>query len=268
MIARPEYLPDYASPPLDEVVIGVQFAPPLNYSSVLSKDVWELFKKDYPNVQELPPLDPMFETFGGSNSQPSMRFQFGTAPLHNRLWFVSSEQNRLIQFQQDRFLLNWRRRPKGDEYPRFECIAESFETALASLRDFFSTSLGMRLDINQAEVSYINVIPVESYSRIGDWLRFLRMENIDLEAATLNFTEVVNNQDGRPYARLFHELQSVASVDGKVKAYSLTFTFRGTPAGGEIAEAMNFVHHGRERIVSRFGELASDNANVLWERKK
>jgi len=253
---------------LDEVVVGVQFAPPANYSSVLAKDVWELFKERYPNVQDHPPLEPSFETFGGSNPQPGWRFSFGTGPIRARLWFISNEQDHLIQFQEDRLLLNWRRRPKAQGYPRFEGIADSFERHLNSLQRLFEASLKTSLDINQAEISYINIIPVPKYSAVGEWLRFWGFENIDIEGLALNFAEVVNGADGKPCARLTHELQSVITNDGNVRALRLSLTFRGKPTGNGISEAMSLIRAGRAKIVTRFAELTTDSAHKTWERRK
>jgi uncharacterized protein (TIGR04255 family) len=267
-MARPQHLPDFGSPPLEEVVVGVQFAPPSNYSSVLARDVWEIFKDKYPNVEEHPPLEPAFETFGGSNLQSGLRFQIGTGPLRSRLWFISNEQDHLIQFQEDRFLLNWRRRPEGKDYPRFETIADSFRSHLGSLEQFFRTSLDANLDISQAEISYINIIPVTSYSHLGEWFGFSISKNIDVENLQVHFSEVVNDADGKPCARLNHELQSVVMINGKVKAFRLSLIFRGRPAGKEISKAMAFIYGGREKIVTRFCELTTSDAHAKWERMK
>jgi uncharacterized protein (TIGR04255 family) len=267
-MARPEHLPDFGSPPLDEVFVGVQFAPPQNYTSVFSSDVWGLFKKSYPVVQEHPALEPSFETFGGSNPQSGVQFRFGTGPLRGRLWFISNEQDHLIQFQEDRFLLNWRKRPKLQAYPHFEGIADSFEKHLSSLQGLFETSLKTRLDINQAEVTYVNLIPVAKYYEAGDLFRIWGFERIDIENLNLHFNEVVHSADGKPYARLLHELQTVVTTDGKEKALRLTLTFRGRPAGNQIADAISFIRAGRERIVTRFSELTTEKAHLIWERIK
>ena len=265
MIVRPEHLPDFGSPPLDEVVVGVQFASPKHYSSVHAKDVWGLFKETYPKIQEHPPLEPSFETFGGSSAQPSLKFKFGPAPLHSRLWFISEQENHLIQFQNDRFLLNWRKRSKDQDYPRFESIAESFNNHLDLLQGYFQASLGSQLDINQAEVSYINTVPLDNYSRAREWFCFFGLRGIELEGANVNFTEIINDSEGKPYARLTYELQTVITIDGKVKAFRFALTFRGKPAGNNISDAMNFVFAGREKIVTRFKELTTEQAHKSWE---
>jgi uncharacterized protein (TIGR04255 family) len=268
LIARQEHLPDFDSPPLDEVVIGVQFTPPQHYASVFAKDVWELFKDEYPHVQEQPPLYPSFETFGGLNPQPDLKLQFDPALLHSRLWFISHKQNHLIQFQSDRFLLNWRKRPINNEYPRFESIAQSFENYLNTLQVLFVDSFKSQLDINQAEVSYINTIPVEKFSLVGKWFSFFAPQDIELETTNLSFTEVIKGAEGKPYARMIYELQSAVTIDGKEKAFKLSLTFRGKPAGKTISEAMTFAYTGREKITTRFKELTTNYAHSHWRIRK
>lgn len=268
LIARPEHLPDFGSPPLDEVVIGVQYAPIPGYSSVFAKDVWGLFKNDYPNIQEQPPLEPSFETFGGSALQSGMKLHFGPPPTRGRLWFVSVEQNHLVQFQEDRFLLNWRKRPKDEAYPHFESIAGLFEGYLTKLNGLLEDSFTSSLNINQAEVSYINIIPVEDYSALGEWFSFIDLRDFNPEGINLSFSEIINDNHGKPFARLFYELQAVVTKDGRVKAFKLALTFRGKPAGNEISEAMDFAYLGRENIVTRFKELTTNMAHDSWEIRR
>lgn len=265
-MVRPDHLPDFESPPLDEVVIGVQFAPPKGYSPVLIKDIRDLFKEKFPDLQEVPPLEPSFETFGGTNIGPSMQFKFGSKPLRSRLWFISEQQDHLIQFQDDRLLLNWRKRPGGAGYPRFEKISEDFKNHIDKLETFFSRELQVNLDINQAEVAYINVIPVTAYSEIGEWLNIVNIKNIDAESLSLSFSEVIKEANHRPYARLSHELHSVVTADGKSQACRLTIGFRGKPSGSNSASAMDFIQFGRESIVERFCELTTDHAHNYWGR--
>ena len=269
MIKRPKNLPDFTLPPLDEVVIGVQFEPSGNYSSIHAKDIWELFKSHgYPDPQEQPALDPSFETFGGSNPQSGINFKLGPPILHSRFWFISPDKSHLVQFQPDRFLINWRNATEINPYPRFETIAESFEKCLKALHDFFDKSLQSPLEINQAEVTYINTIPVENLSCIGEWLRFTSLEQVDLEGINCNFSEIIKTGSGKPYARMNYSLQSVTSGDGKMKALKLTLTFRGKPAGTGVAEAMTFAFSGREKIVTQFTSLTTDKAHKKWNRKQ
>jgi len=263
---RPDNLPDFSKPPLAEVVLGVQFSPVPGYSSVDARQVWELFKESFPVVEERPLLAPQFETFGGANRLSSLGFHVGPPPVGSRLWFLSQDANHLIQFQSDRFLTNWRKGPNLQPYPRFEVIADSFERNLQILADHFMAAFKYQIDINQAEVSYVNLIQVQEFAEAGKWFNLCDSGFIDIEALNTNFVQVVKDREGKPYARFYNEIQSVFSVEGKRKAFQLSLTFKGKPATSGIPSAVAFVRDGRERIVNRFRDITTAEAQEIWGR--
>lgn len=265
---RPAHLPDFEHPPLDEVAIGVQFAPIKNYSSVKAGAIWDLYKKDHPISQELHAIQPSFEIFGGHTPSHGASFRFGSAAQHNRLWFISENDSNLIQFQDDRFILNWRRRPTSEGYPRFEQILKTYEEHLNKLNDFCVSELGSPLELNQADLSYFNLIPVDSYSDIGKWINFFDSGNIEPENINIVFNEVIYSNDGKPCARLSHEINSAISNDGKQKkAIRLSLSFKGKPSGKSIKDYLDFIAFAREKIVIRFAEVSTQIAAEKWGKK-
>lgn len=267
MMERPEHLPDYTHPPLNEVVLGVQFTPVPGYSTVNAQGVWDLFRYDFPTVQEQPLLSPVFETFGGTNLQPSFQFEIGGAPMGNRLWFIAPGNDNLIQFQSDRFLVNWRKQSSSHRYPRFEAIAKAFERNLSILEKHLLKHFKYQILVNQAEISYINLIPVNDFSEVGLWISLWNGDRFGVESLNLNFRDIVRSDDGQPIARLHHELQSVFTVDGKHKALRLTITVRGKPSDGDPKSALDFLATGREVIVQRFTLITTPHAHKTWGRK-
>lgn len=265
-MARPANLPEFRRPPLDEVAIGVQFSPLRGYTSVLSKAIWDIYRDEFPIVQELPPLEPAFETFGGSNPAAHASFRFGTGPVRSRLWFLSRDDSHLIQFQEDKLLLNWRRRDTAGDYPRFETIFSAYSKYIDKLNRFSEKEFGMPLGLNQAEITYFNVIAVDSYEEAGKWLNFVKIPDSGIENLTCSFSKVTTDEQGHPEGRLTHELQSVVSKDGKQKALRLALTFRGKPKGSQIGDYLDFLAKGRAIIVNRFGELGTDFSRKIWER--
>lgn len=261
---RPEHLPDFTDPPLDEVVIGVQFAPVPEYNSVHSLRIWELFQPEFPKVAEKPMIETQFETFGGSNIDAGPRIHVGAPPVGSRLWFMSDDENHLLQFQSDRLLVNWRRHPNPQPYPRFEGLSEAFANNLQRLANHFVSEFSYQPDINQAEVSYINIIPVDDFAESGDWLSLWNGLQLNVEGLNLSFSEVINDEENRPFARLRHEIQSVFTVDGKRKALRLSLTYKGKPRGNDINSAMDFLVRGREVIVARFGTITTKRAHKKW----
>ena len=265
-IERPQHLPDYSDPPLNEVVLGIQYVPVPAYSSINAQEIWNLFCRDFPIVQEQPLIPPVFETFGGTNLRPSFQFEIGGAPVGSRLWFIAPNRDHLIQFQSDRFLANWRKQSETHDYPHFEPIAAAFEKNLSSLEKYFLERFSYTISINQAEVSYINLIPVEDFSDVGLWFSFWQGKNLNMETMNLNFKEIMRGSNGQPIARLHHELQSVFTMDGRHKAFQLSLTFRGKPPDGNINSALDFIKLGREVIVNRFTLMTTTQAHEHWGR--
>ena len=137
---RPKDLPDFTSPPLNEVALGVQFTRATSYQQILAGEVWALFKNDFPVVEEFAPLPPTFETFGLSRgSRNETRLSLSAMPDHFRYWFLSPNGDELLQFQEDRLLHNWRKvGDRTNEYPRFDTLIEKFERELRALETFFT----------------------------------------------------------------------------------------------------------------------------------
>ena len=270
-VQRTEHLPDFDRPPLNEVVFGVQFAPAKGYSQVRAWEVWQLYRQDYPLVQEREALVPTFETFGPPSAGLMMGgLNFVTGALHDRFWFLRQTEDELLQFQQDRLLHNWRR--VGDrsiEYPRYEKMAERFSTELERLEKYFSGLSTQSLNINQCEISYINHIEGEigAPPRPIEWLRFASFEGQEPENISVAFRDVIRSNDHRPIGRFICECASGISPLGK-PILVLTLTVRGTPSSGGRESALDFIHHGRDLIVQKFAELTTAAAHVVWGRRK
>ncbi|WP_324779905.1 TIGR04255 family protein [Thiobacillus sedimenti] len=262
--SRPDGLPDFRDPPLNEVVLGVQFSPVKGYQQIYAGEVRNLFKSEYPQVQEQPPLPPEFEAFGLSS--PSAKINLVTGATHDRFWFLTPLGDELIQFQQDRLLHNWRK--VGDEtnpYPRFEAMLDRFRSELERLQAYMGGFSAPALAINQCEISYINHIDVDS-SRSDDWLRYVSFAT-EPDDFSLNFREVIRDSEGRPCARFSCEAVT-GMKSGSRRTIVLTLTVRGAPKGPEIDSALDFITSGRKVIVSRFADVTTDVAHKKWGRVK
>lgn len=270
-VQRPEHLPDFDRPPLNEVVVGVQFAPAKGYGQVRAWEVWQLFRDDYPLVEEREALPPSFETFGPPNAGVIVGgLNFVTGALHDRFWFLRESGDELLQFQQDRLLHNWRRvGDRSNEYPRFERMAERFANELKRLEEYFTSLSPQLLNINQCEISYVNNIEGESGAspRPIDWLRYASFQGQEPENFTVAFREVIKGNDLRPVGRFTCECSSGISPLGK-PILVLALTVRGTPNSGSREAALDFIQLGRNLIVQKFAELTTATAHAAWGRRK
>ena len=266
---RPDHLPDFGKPPLNEVALGVQFSPPIGYLQIRSGEVWSLFKSDYPVVQEQPPLEPAFETFGLQYGQFGGRIGFFSGAMHNRFWFLRNDGDELVQFQQDRLLHNWRKvGDQTNEYPRFEQMIERFGAEVRRLQTYFSTLSPQALVINQCEVSYINHIEVGTGPlNLSTWLRGMVIEGVEFDDVNIGLREVIRGENGQPIGRITYEVAAGFKPDGK-RIIVLNLTARGAPKGTDIDSALQFIALGRELIVLRFAQVTTEGAHKAWERKQ
>lgn len=267
---RPKDLPDFTNPPVNEVVVGVQFGPVPAYRQIMAQDVWTLFKSHYPLVEEQESLQPTFETFGPPKavSGPSLKILSGVTPL--RYWFLTSVRDELIQFQPDRLMHNWRKvGDETNEYPRFESMISKFEAELSALEKYFLTVGTEPLTITQCEVTYINHIRGDGtrFPNPRDWLRFADFGPEAPEAMRLGFSRVLMDPEGSKGARLFSEATSAIDTQGRL-LLRFDLTVRGAPAGSGIREALDFLQMGRAAIVTSFAEYTTEQAHKVWGRRR
>jgi uncharacterized protein (TIGR04255 family) len=269
-LKRPDYLPDFNNPPLNEVVLGIQFTEPKGYQQIFAGEVWKLFRDDYPRVQEQPPLTLNFELFGlQKQSTVISHLNFGVPGLlHNRFWFLTEKEDELIQFQPNRLLHNWRK--IGDQsnvYPRFEFMIERFEKEINTFQSYVNKLGTQELLINQCEISYINhIVDENGILNLSDWLNFIYDEKLKLDGFNLQFTEAIE-VNNNPVGRLICEASVGTTQEAKLMIL-LTLSFRGAPEDTNISSALEFIKKGRDLIVCRFTELTTETAHQKWGRIK
>lgn len=265
---RPAHLADYGSPPLNEVVIGIQFRPATGYQQILAGDVWKLFSDQFPIVEEQQRIAPSFETFGPIQIQRP-QFEFVQGAEHDRFWFLTKTGAELIQFQSDRLLHNWRK-PLGVEnkYPRFERMIEAFRDQAIKLEGYYNKLSPQSLEINQCEVTYINHFPIDAnpdFKGLQDYLNVLTFDGEMPDDAMIRYRRTIKSSDGRPTGRLYCETGLGLTVDGK-QIITLSLTARGAPDGYDIQSAIEYLTVGRDMIVTEFTTITTDKAHKLWER--
>lgn len=265
---RPADLPDFESPPLSEVVIGIQFNPPRGYQQINACGVWEMFSDEFPRVEEREPLAPAFETFGLPARGAQLNLKSG--PTHDRFWFMRPDGYELIQFQQDRLLHNWRKLgAEENEYPRFETMMGRFYEEVQKLEKYVDGLSSQSLLINQCEITYVNHIPFENADgkNASYWLRFVDFGDNEPEDFSLSFREIIPDDEGQPQGRLTSDFKIGVTQDGR-RVIAMTLTARGAPKHQTLDSAIDFLTKGRALIVSRFSELTTDQAHKEWGRIK
>lgn len=265
-LSRPADLPDFDDPPLDEVVLGVQFATLAGYQQIRAGEVWALYRDAYPQVEERAPLPPSFEIFGGRPStHATNQLSLIDGPMHDRFWFVDRSGNQLIQFQPDRLLHNWRKVGDSGSYPHFESMAAAFRSEIGLLEGYANKLEKQAIAINQCEISYINRIAIgsESEANLAKWCALWSGDLADVESVGFSIREILRRPDGSPYARMFIDCGSGVAASGS-SVFGLTISIKGAPLDTTIMSAMDFFVCGRSAIVKKFREITTPYAHEKW----
>lgn len=272
-------LPSFARPPLNEVVVSVQFESITGMHPAHMGHLWDRFRKHFPKVQYHPPIDPAVERIGA-------RVPFtATASIVEgypppRLWFLSDSETDLIQVQQDRFIRNWRQLKSENVYPRFSAhIRPKFIEDLKQFASFLSDEGLGSIKANQCEVTYINHIESgevwkthEEFSKVFTGIQptLLKDSGLFLEDAKFALRQLIKNSNGQFLGRLHISAEPAFRMRDQRPIYVLTLVARGQPFGDaqdSVDSIMHFIDVGRDLIVRSFTEITSVELHALWGRE-
>ena len=148
----------FKNPPINEVVIGAYFEPPLTaFRSEHVGLLWSRLREHFPKVEQRPPI------MGTNQGQETILPTGGEFMVMPRYWFVSEDEITLLQVQKDAFLLNWRRR--DSEYPHYaDNLRPSFDKYYRIFEDFLQSDVGVTSPaIGRCELTYIDMIAPSQY---------------------------------------------------------------------------------------------------------
>lgn len=272
-----EPLPDFESPPLDEMVLSIQFAdlPLKNFHSGL---LWLKLRNEYPNVEEQAPLLPTFETFGALRPAPAQEIKFLPPDAMIRYWFVTQDGTQLLQFQGNRLIHNWRRRVPEDIYPRYEPLRSRFESEILLTQEFLREYDLGDIRCNQCEVTYINSIGpnAESEDPVRDLAKLFTIWCERYNDGALKHIErgrfgatylMLSDGGGDPVGRLYLEANPGIRTRDSAPTMQLKITARGRPGDETIGAALEWLDKGRVSVVRSFAAVTTETMHKIWGRK-
>ena len=269
-------LPEFALPPVREVVIATRFVPIPVTSAGLVHWADSVLGSEFPTYQDLPAVDMPMEPVAGEGTALAGLAQFGFAfvPHRNRLWFRSADGNRLVQIQPDWFAVNWDSAGSVAEYPRYGAIEELFLSVYDEL-PAMAAEAGAADGIVplQCEVTYVNHVGSESglldHSQAHEFFRLVNAFPDPLGTSSNAHTEVsfgLPLGSGDQVGRLHVSLTPGLTADGRSPIYTLTMTARGKPRSADRQGMLNFVRLGHEAIVRGFAAMTTEHAHRIWRR--
>jgi hypothetical protein len=122
----------------------------------------------------------------------------------------------------------------------------------------------------QAEALYVNRIPLRDtngndcgLSFYFPWLEGLKGKTED---GTFAFRRRLNDQNGKPVARLYFDLKYGTDQLGSREA-RLLLLVRGKPIEQTIQGCIELIDAQREVIVRTFTEMTAETAHSIWGRR-
>ena len=269
---RSSDLPFFEHPPVTQVDMGLQLQG-LRLRAVDLGALHSRFAKYYPVVEEFPPLPMQIEQFQGNpRSGIHFEFQLLDRPPLPMLVFMANDRSSLVQVDSGRFFTSWRRSTGDTAYPRYENFRAEFARNL-KVFNRFTAGIDVEAKVTQAEISYINDIPIEQEPRPDILAQNLptsrggSADEISAIGVTQHFT--YRTSQGVDYARLHISSEPILVQLDKVLRISLVY--RGEPRErfpdtDGFTAAMRFLDEGHDRIVQAFAENTTPEAHGKWGR--
>ena len=261
--------PKFDNPPVIETALSVQFAPISGFTSGHFGWYWkESLDSSWVKTIEAPPLPDQFEQFGDQQSRMVKSIQLIPFSQPDRLQIVNSDDDRVIQLQNTRFLYNWRK--IGSKYPSFETLYPEFSNELEGFRDFLRHASLDPISPNQWEIIYVNHIPKGGlWETSEDWHRVLpglfpepiKSNAVRFESVTAEWHFEIVPRKGRIHISATHGRLSERGEEILV----LQLTARGPIApddpmlGLELGLAL-----GHDVLVQTFARVVSEAALKQW----
>jgi uncharacterized protein (TIGR04255 family) len=270
---RQKHLPDFQAPPLTEVALSLQFEPIAGFSFIDLGPLRERFRPPFERVEYHPPLPPAFETFGlRQGAFQSVQVNISAGLQLPRLWLIEPSGNEVLQFQNDRFIHNWRKVGAENVYPRYEHIRARFEEEIEKLAYFLEERKLGPLVPNQCEITYLNVIGNDGSGGdptpgvIKGWVATSNPHIGDLEDASLMARFTIPGEGGDPIGRVIAHSTPALDTAGR-PVIQFAIVGRGPPSTPTLEAALQFMDVARERVVWTFADLTTEEAHKIWKRR-
>ena len=144
----PTDLPHFEAPPINEVAMGVGFAPIEGLGLAHFGLFWSSLREEFSKSEEAAPL---------SISEGLAMSKTGL-PLP-RIWLIHNEEQYLIQLQPNMFYFNWRRQDEAQNYPRYSTIKPLFYDYLQRYVEFLAQEQLPQPEAVNCALTYVNIIP-------------------------------------------------------------------------------------------------------------
>src|SRR5580704_13513515 len=269
--------PKFEAPPLVETALSVQFASLPGYTTPHAGWFWKEYlekleddsSRKWSQLAEAPRVEDQFERFGTEDTwAPPVAFRMLQSAPSQRVQFIRADGDRMIQIQDTRFILNWRK--KTSPYPKYDALLLEFRTMFHAFESFASEAGFGALKLNQWEIVYIDQIKKgEMWSSVRDWTRIfpglampsVRIKPASDETMSADWRFSLEGQQGR----LYISLRQIRLQPSNEEVLNLTLLARG-PIDASRTWERGF-ELGHEAVSEAFIAITSAEAQEQWRKR-
>lgn len=269
-------LPDFERPPVVEVSLSVQFEPLMRLRTPHLGLFWSAIRKDFPRAEDRSPLPPSIELFGSPKVDEGLKVEVLQVPPVPRCWYVNASGTELLQLQQDRFIVNWRKTSLAEEYPRYGHVRKIFLSEFAKFDRFVQQEDLGQILFTQCEVTYVNhFFPNELWQRPGQLGEIVTVWTTDYsdsflsepEDVRFNIRYLMKDQTQQPIGRLQIGVEPKYEQSPKGPMMLMVMNARLRPSDQSLDGAIQALDEGRRWIVKGFTSITTQNMHKLWGRR-
>lgn len=156
-------LPKFDNPPVVEAAMAVEFAPLSGLNDQALNRLQKSWLDRYPDLEDHPgtPATPL-------NSDGAMMFNIAGPGGPRRIWASGRGNGLLVQTQNDRLILNWRKQFSREPYPYFAVLKTEFEKLWDEMGVFIDGDGLLPRSPTLAEYTYVNAVPIEPGESFGE----------------------------------------------------------------------------------------------------
>jgi len=262
-------LPDFTHPPLVEVAFAVQYSELSDLSQAHLGRFWDLIRPDFPRVKDKPRLDPMPDPLQAKPTRRPFEIRIGRASPVHRTWFMSADDQRLVQLQPDRFAMNWRgHHDQETTYPRFDNLIQEFDELWGQFQQFCVDSELPTPEVSIIELLYVNRIQASALddvvSSVGD-ISLAATEAASEVQGSLRLISPIKG-DKETIGALSVAIEPVRGPDGSSQ-YKMDLAARIRPGSSSWDDLRANFELGRHVIVLSFDELTPEYLHKQWGRR-
>ncbi len=270
---RPVDLPDYDSPPLDEVVFATRFLDLEKFTDTDQILFWQSVVEEFPTFSNQPRVTIVDDaTDGGSSVDLAALMSSSQGP--SRLFMTSADDVFVLQLQNNMLVSNWRLRD-GHKYPHFDSLHERFARLFERFCEFLDSRGIDRPRATSLELTYVNWIPGADLERAFQFAQHVATSGRGVNRQPTAQVHVLKyrlvDSDDAQIGVLSVELRTAKRPDGPggatwVDGTMLSLSAR-VSADDSDAPWLDAFEGARDTIVQTFTDLTTEEARRTWLQK-